>query len=189
MATNDDNPENIPAQSDLQIRFNRKPWLGGRNMKRNAYGIFDVSIDTPIPTVPQHQTIVLAAGVFNYQVLARPAVGRHAMVLRAAAQIGAPGGTDTFFLVYREQKNQNLALQTTDVILNSFVGNNGLILPFVGTAGNQGFFSLQSARPVYVPFGFECGVVQTSAAGDTSQLNWIAVEYPETQPLTSLFDF
>lgn len=180
--------ELIPQDSELQIKVNRRPFTAGRNMLPDAAGTFDVSLDWPLPLQLNHLTVVLAPATIDYKVLARPKKAFHAMVVRSSLTLGAATANDQFRLIFRRSSDV-VGIQTDDLILSAFDGNNGNVLPLIGGAYALNIFQPIGVKPVYVPAGYDCGVLQFSNAGDTSQLNWLVLEYPETQPLTTLGEF
>jgi hypothetical protein len=174
-----------PGDTELQNRFNQRGFLAGRNMLGDAYPVMDVSLIWPLPIQLNHSTLTLGAGVANYTVLAKPTVGRHMMILRASLGVLAPAANDSFGVIFRRSLSITTA-DPNDVVLNAYFGNNGFSIPLVGGGSTLNLFQTLGCKPVYVPAGYECALISTSAAGDTGQLNWITSEFPETQPLTSL---
>lgn len=174
-----------PDETELQTRFNQRGFLAGRNMLGDAYPTMDVSLSWPLIPQLSTQRVVLPLGVPTFILLARPTQGRHAVITRATLTLGAPTAGDSVRLIFR-RTIASTAADPGDIILSTFVGINGNFIPLIGGAATVTGVQIIGSRPVYVPPGFDCAFIATSAAGDSGGLNWILGEFPETQPLTSL---
>lgn len=153
-------------------------------MQPASYGTMDVSLEWPLPTV------ITAFDIFGGTEieLANPKTGTHMMVLRAQFEAAIVDPTESLTL----RKGKNPILSASDFLDIAVMANLQVMIPLIGAvsaalapAGGMLF----GLRPVYVSEGVRLTLAYSAPGGSQGRVKIETVTYPNTQPLTTLFNY